>query len=146
MKRRRRRRRRRKRRRRIYQGTYQTNHRRTRMMTSLAERKNCKKGCPALPTVVMAFPNTVQQITRPVIKSSTQLSYKGENNTEQEQQIWAGIQDPVFGAIPVTDLQFRFHINDRLVDLVVKASASRAEDPGFESCLRRGFFRVESYR
>ena len=30
---------------------------------------------------------------------------------------------------------------DCLVGLVVKASASRAEDPGFESRLRRGFFR-----
>ena len=29
----------------------------------------------------------------------------------------------------------------RLVGLVVKASASRAEDPGFESRLRRDFFR-----
>ena len=29
---------------------------------------------------------------------------------------------------------------DRLVGLVVKASASRAEDPGFESRLRRDFF------
>ena len=27
-----------------------------------------------------------------------------------------------------------------------KASASRAEDPGFESRLRRDFFRVESYQ
>ena len=27
-----------------------------------------------------------------------------------------------------------------------KASASRAEDPGFESGLRRDFFRVESYK
>ena len=35
---------------------------------------------------------------------------------------------------------------DRLVGLVVKASASRAEDPGFESHLRRDFFRVESYQ
>ena len=34
----------------------------------------------------------------------------------------------------------------RLVDLVVKASASRAEDPGFESRLRRDFFGVESYQ
>ena len=34
---------------------------------------------------------------------------------------------------------------DRLVGLVVKASASRAEDPGFESRLRRDFFGVESY-
>ena len=37
-------------------------------------------------------------------------------------------------------------INDRLVGQVVKASASRAEDPGFESRLRRDFFRVESYQ
>ena len=28
---------------------------------------------------------------------------------------------------------------DRLVGLVVKASASRAENPGFESCLRQDF-------
>ena len=35
---------------------------------------------------------------------------------------------------------------DRLVGLVVKASASRAEDPGFESRLRRVFFGVESYQ
>ena len=35
---------------------------------------------------------------------------------------------------------------DPLVGLVVKASASRAEDPGFESRLRRDFFGVESYQ
>ena len=34
----------------------------------------------------------------------------------------------------------------RLVGLVVKASASRAEDPGFESRLRRDFSGVESYQ
>ena len=34
----------------------------------------------------------------------------------------------------------------RLIGLVVKASALRAEDPGFESCLRRDFFGVESYQ
>ena len=33
-----------------------------------------------------------------------------------------------------------------LVGLVVKASASRAEDPGFESRLRLDFFGVESYQ
>ena len=33
-----------------------------------------------------------------------------------------------------------------LAGLVVKASASRAEDPGFESRLRRDFFGVESYQ
>ena len=35
---------------------------------------------------------------------------------------------------------------DRLVGLVVKASASRAEGPGFEFRLRRNFFGVESYQ
>ena len=35
---------------------------------------------------------------------------------------------------------------DRLVGLVVKASASRVEDPGFESRLRRDFSGVESYQ
>ena len=34
----------------------------------------------------------------------------------------------------------------RLVGLVVKASASRAEDPAFESHLRRDFCGVESYQ
>ena len=34
----------------------------------------------------------------------------------------------------------------RLVGLVVKASASRAEGLGFESRLRRDFFGVESYQ
>ena len=37
-------------------------------------------------------------------------------------------------------------IVDRLVGPVVKASASRAEGPGFESRLRRDFFGVESYQ
>ena len=35
---------------------------------------------------------------------------------------------------------------NRLVDLVVNASASRAEDPGFKSRLRRDFSGVESYQ
>ena len=35
---------------------------------------------------------------------------------------------------------------DRLLGLVVKASASRVEDPVFESCLRRDFSRVESHQ
>ena len=38
-----------------------------------------------------------------------------------------------------------FPPGDRLVGLVVEASASRAEDPRFESHLRRDFFGVESY-
>ena len=35
---------------------------------------------------------------------------------------------------------------NRLVGLVVKASASRAEGPGFESRWRRDFFGVQSYQ
>ena len=35
---------------------------------------------------------------------------------------------------------------NRLIGLVVKASASRAEDPGFESRLSPDFFGVESYQ
>ena len=37
------------------------------------------------------------------------------------------------------------HLSGRLVGLVVKASASRAEDPGFESPLRRDFFSGSSH-
>ena len=36
-------------------------------------------------------------------------------------------------------------VTDRLVGLVVKASASRAEGPGFESRLRQGFFSGSSH-
>ena len=37
-------------------------------------------------------------------------------------------------------------VSHRLGGLVVKASAAGAEDPGFESRLRRDFFGVESYQ
>ena len=40
----------------------------------------------------------------------------------------------------------KVHGIHRLVGLVVKASSSRAEGPGFESRLRRDFFGVESYQ
>ena len=40
----------------------------------------------------------------------------------------------------------RLPVTHRLVGLVVKASATRAEDPGFESRLRRDFPGVESYQ
>ena len=43
-------------------------------------------------------------------------------------------------------MAFRILFLDRLVSLVVKASASRAEDPGVESRLRRDFSWVESYQ
>ena len=38
----------------------------------------------------------------------------------------------------------RLHFLHRLVGVVVKASALRAEDPGFESRLRRDFSGIES--
>ena len=44
--------------------------------------------------------------------------------------------------LPAPPFIFSYH----LVVLVVKASASRAEDPGFESRLRRDFVGVESYQ
>ena len=40
----------------------------------------------------------------------------------------------------------RFDQAHRLVGLVVKASVSRAEDPGFESRLQRDFSGVQSYQ
>ena len=43
-------------------------------------------------------------------------------------------------------LCWRVCAGNRLVGLVVKASASRAEDPGFESRLPLDFFGVESYQ
>ena len=41
---------------------------------------------------------------------------------------------------------WHFFVADHLVGLVVKASVSRAEDPGFESCLHWDFSGVESYQ
>ena len=48
------------------------------------------------------------------------------------------------GLVSVRALLLRLSAN-RLVGLVVKASTSRAEDPGLESRWRRDFFGVESY-
>ena len=63
--------------------------------------------------------------------------------------IWKRSCDPkpavmsCWSFILLTPLLFK---RDRLVGLVIKASASRAEDPGFESRLRRDFVGVESYQ
>ena len=46
----------------------------------------------------------------------------------------------------ITDINQSISRSHRLVGLVVKASASRAGDPGFESRLRQDFFGVESYQ
>ena len=48
--------------------------------------------------------------------------------------------------IPLINQLLNLWSFDRLAGLVVKASASRAEGPGFESRLRRDFFGVESYQ
>ena len=47
--------------------------------------------------------------------------------------------------VPMTS-QHLSQLCHRLVGLVVKASASRAEGPGFDSRLHRDFFGVESYQ
>ena len=49
-------------------------------------------------------------------------------------------------ASTATDRSLNPALVNRLVGLVVKASASRAEDPGFESRWGRDFFGVESYQ
>ena len=55
-----------------------------------------------------------------------------------------------YGYIPRSEMMYSSLLStcavNSLVGLVVKASALRTEDPGFESCLRRDFFRVESYQ
>ena len=54
---------------------------------------------------------------------------------------------PMLGATRgVTVSMCAFLAYHRLAGLVVKASASRVEDPGFEARLRRDFFGVESYQ
>ena len=57
---------------------------------------------------------------------------------------WRPREATRFGTCCIVCLWSRF--TDRLVGLVVKASASRAEDPWFESRLRRDFCGVESYQ
>ena len=44
------------------------------------------------------------------------------------------------------DRRRKGHCENRLFGLVATASASRAEDPGFECRLRRDFSGVESYK
>ena len=67
--------------------------------------------------------------------------------------LWVGWSGPVLETrgltIPRRNRKRRpaaLFLLDRLVGQLVKASASRAEGPGFESRLRRDFFGVESYQ
>ena len=52
----------------------------------------------------------------------------------------------ITAGFPPPSVLFPLHSFSAVVGLVVKASASRAEGPGFESSLRRDFFGVESYQ
>ena len=60
-------------------------------------------------------------------------------------------EEEMFSAMCVVHLFYFQHIrfcvpHSHLFGLVLKASALRAEDPGFESRLRRHFSGVESYQ
>ena len=60
-------------------------------------------------------------------------------------------RNAVFGfnwlkTVKVNDVHDHGRRGQLLAGLVVKASASGAEHPGFESRLRRDFFRVESFQ
>ena len=56
------------------------------------------------------------------------------------------LQSSIIIALRGADFLQSTHFADRLVGLVVKASASRAEGPEFESPSRRDVFGVESYQ
>ena len=58
-------------------------------------------------------------------------------------RLWVGLSNCFSKVLVYLFMNPQF---DRLAGLVVKASASRAEGPGFESRLRRDFFGVESYQ
>ena len=61
------------------------------------------------------------------------------NKQRKKNPMWCPCAPGVF-------LSFASLVDHRLVGLVVKASASRAEDPEFESCLPRDFSGIESYQ
>ena len=57
-----------------------------------------------------------------------------------------GVSKASMSALHLCTGKMDLFVAHRLVGLVAKASASRAEDPGFESRLLRVFFGVESYQ
>ena len=74
------------------------------------------------------------------------LSRGGRLSTKPPKAVWQErLYDAGFLQLRRTSM-FSPLLPDRLAGLVVKASASGAEDPGFDSRLRRNFFRVESYQ
>ena len=84
----------------------------------------------------MAHP--VQAFTAPLSVQEKRIIWRRASSTHG-QSSGLVFRDPVFGSLsrslakPLTD--------DRFVDLVVKAPASRAADPGFDSRLLLGDFR-----
>ena len=81
---------------------------------------------------------TTQAVTREV-KSSRWLLYEPTHTKRHE--ICTKLPTLLFTLIKPSLSKYTRLLLGRLVGLVVKASASRAEDPGFESRLRRDFFR-----
>ena len=64
----------------------------------------------------------------------------------KQHQCWHGKKKQTIPSLWRRNSAHFFSPSDHLVGLVVKASASRAEDPRFESRWRRDFFGVESYQ
>ena len=62
------------------------------------------------------------------------------------ENVWPLDEESSFPAVPSWVIPRTPNMHNRLVGLVVKASASRAEGPGFESRLRQDFFGAESYQ
>ena len=69
-------------------------------------------------------------------KKKKKKKKKKVNKPDRRRNAFVTRQNPNY--VSISD-QLSFAQGDRLVGLVVKASASRAEDPGFESRLRQEF-------
>ena len=84
------------------------------------------------------------------VRPSLPVEHRPSTTPRHRTLFWAALAIPdqlvtcCFSSTSVSCLQL---LRDRLVGLVVKASTSRAEGPGFESrWRRRDFFGVESYQ
>ena len=106
------------------------------MCVSVRERDSEREFCP-----LSGFRYTVT--LRPVPVCRTEATRIGSLG------ITAAYRQPYSRWTPArrfTAVGEKLSTTDRLVGLVVEASAFRAEDSGFESRLRRDFFGVESYQ
>ena len=93
--------------------------------------------------------------TRPVRRYPTVIQWskkkkKKKKLHENEKRSWGPwlFCDPEWMLLKLLLMSMHVSLNRRdcLVGLVVKANASRAKDPGFESCLGRDFSGVGSYQ